>query len=681
MAVTGILSGPIHFVPTSLSLMEWMQNTMRCGREVAQITIGSISTGIGCYWFIPKARGKCRGIMSGTRTLVTDFHEMGTNSTHFFEPMKPNGSMDPIMPAENYTTLNDTFATYYQRELDALGSLYFTKEVFDGTYPGYGSSYPDLQGGLGILFEQASSRGHLQETEMGDMSFAYTIRHQFVNSIATVEAAVDHRAMLHRYQWDFFDSALANAANDPVKSYVFGDEYDHNRLKAFVQMLQQHRIKVFALDEEVTIDGKTFKPGSAYVAPTAQSQYRMVQTMFETYSEYRDSVFYDASAWSLANAYNMKYAGTSRDLSGDIEITPESHVETRRNVPESSIAYLVSWDDYYAPAMLYHLQSNGARTMIAQNMFELTTTVGNQEFSFGTIVVPVQKQDISSDSLYRLMQDGANRWHLEVSSAMTGLSSSGVDLGSRWISPVEKPTVLMPVGNGVRSYEAGYVWHLLDQRVKMPVIKVQTHMFNRVDLGKYSTLVLVSGSYANFDSTSIQNIKDWLKDGNTLITIGTGTKWAIDKKLVKAKLIDAKENKADSTVQERYNYAEQLEIRGRNEVGGAIFAVDLDVTHPVGYGYRDNEIPVYRNNNVWIEPTENEFSNVALYTDDPHIDGFITRQNLEDKLKGSASIMVVKAGSGRAVLFADDPNFRGTWYGTNKLFLNSVFFGNLIRVP
>lgn len=33
------------------------------------------------------------------------------------------------------------------------------------------------------------------------------------------------------------------------------------------------------------------------------------------------------------------------------------------------------------------------------------------------------------------------------------------------------------------------------------------------------------------------------------------------------------------------------------------------------------------------------------------------------------------------ILFADEPNFRGTWYGTNKLFLNALFLGSIMAAP
>ena len=50
-------------------------------------------------------------------------------------------------------------------------------------------------------------------------------------------------------------------------------------------------------------------------------------------------------------------------------------------------------------------------------------------------------------------------------------------------------------------------------------------------------------------------------------------------------------------------------------------------------------------------------------------------------IKNSPSILVGTEGSGRVILFADEPNFRGTWYGTNKLFLNALFLGSIMTTP
>ena len=109
--------------------------------------------------------------------------------------------------------------------------------------------------------------------------------------------------------------------------------------------------------------------------------------------------------------------------------------------------------------------------------------------------------------------------------------------------------------------------------------------------------------------------------------------------------------------------------------------MNLDITHPLGFGYQRNELPVYKNNNVYLSPSKNPYSTVAKYTKDPHVDGFISNKNLETFIKPSASLIVSPLGGGRVVLFADNPNFRGAWYGTNRLFVNALFLGNQIFIP
>ena len=189
--------------------------------------------------------------------------------------------------------------------------------------------------------------------------------------------------------------------------------------------------------------------------------------------------------------------------------------------------------------------------------------------------------------------------------------------------------------------------------------------------------MIVSAYYSQLDSTSIGKIKSWVSKGNTLITIANASKWAISKKLVNESLVTYK----DSSKNERRRYVDAGEHIGRERLGGAIFKVDLDRTHPLAFGYRDSQIPVYKNNNVFIKPSKNAYSNVAVYAKNPHIDGYISKKNMNHYLKSSASLIVSKIGSGRVVLFADNPNFRGSWYGTNKLFLNALFLGSNINVP
>ncbi|NER16018.1 M14 metallopeptidase family protein [Spongiivirga citrea] len=630
------------------------------------------------YWFDlnrdwllginPESRGKLNWYHEWYPNVVTDFHEMGTNSSYFFEPMKINASKDPIMPRENYEDLNELFGNYFAKSLDEIGSLYFTKEVFDGTYPGYGSSYPDLQGGLGLLFEQASSRGHVQETSHGKVTFPFTIRNQYTSSMTTVKAAVENKATLYKYQQNFFKSGLKNAANSKVRSYTFGDAKDANRTKAFIDKLLLHRIKVFKSNTK-----------GEYIVPTNQDQYRMVQTMFETYSQYRDSVYYDASAWSVANFYNMKYRSSTRAANLGNQINSTNDLIDIQPINKSSYVYLIDGNDYNNPAVLNHLLQKGVNVSAAFKPFSINTNQGNRSFNQGSLVVAVSKQAISSDSVFKVVQQAQKKFEVPMFSASSGYSTKGVDLGSRWMAPVQKPKAAMLIGDGVRSYEAGEVWHLLDTRMHMPITKIPMRNFNRRNLDKYNTLVMVSGSYSTLGKKQQEKIKNWVSKGNTLITIAGASKWVIDKKLVKESIIKIKK---DSTkVVERKPYMEAGENIGKEQVGGIILNTDIDVTHPLGFGYTSGTLPVYKNNTVWLAPSKSAYGTVSKYSKNAHIDGFITKKNMDEFVAKSASLIVSKLGGGRVVMFADNPNFRGSWYGTNRLFLNAIFLGDHINVP
>jgi hypothetical protein len=642
------------------------------------------------YWFDlnrdwllavhPESQGKLKWMHTWYPNVVTDFHEMGTNSQHFFEPMKPIGSLDPVMPKENYEDLNTLFAPYFANALDKIGSLYYTKESFDGTYPGYGSSYPDLQGGLALLFEQASSRGHVQNTDYGKITFPFTIRNQFTSTFATIKAAVENKGYLRKYQQEFFKSALTKKAISGFSGYEFQEKYDQNRKKAFIAQLLTHKIKLY-------------KQGDTYTVPLKQAQHRMVQTMFETYNKYSDSVFYDASAWSLANFYNIKYKGIKSVKLGT-EVTTAKGIVQNDKITQAFYAYIVNWDDYNTPAALFYMQSKGLKVAAAFKPFTIGTSNGEINFNYGSLLIPISKQEKTSAEVYQIVLEAQEKFNVPVYGTNSGYSIKGIDLGSNNFRVLKKPKVAMLIGEGISSYEAGEVWHLLDTRIHMPITKIRMNNYGSADLDAYNTLVMVSGKYSQLDSLKRQKLKNWTSKGNTLITIAGGSKWMIEKKMVKESLIkketaneDKNKKKKEDTdtkvaeLTKRLPYVEASEHLGRERLGGAIFEVDLDVTHPLGFGYRSSKLPVYKNNLVFLAPSKNPYATVAKYSENPHIDGFVSKNNLEKFIKPAASIIVSALGKGRVILFADNPNFRGAWYGTNKLFLNALFLGAEISVP
>jgi len=638
------------------------------------------------YWFdlnrdwLPLAHVESRNRLAHFHkwlpNIYIDFHEMGTGSTYFFEPTKPFSSENRLVPRSNYEGLNDIMAGYHAAALDELGSLYFTKEQFDNIYPGYGGTYADFHGGLAITFEQASSRGNIQENSLGELTFAFTIRNHTATGLATVKGAVENRETFLKHQREFFQSALTEAKKNPVRAYVYGETADATRLDKFTNVLLAHQIQVYELDKDQTIDGKKFGKGKSYIVPTDQPQYRMVESVFAKTTEFDDSVFYDASTWTLALAYNLRHAEAKSRIGLGKRIT-----ELERGNPtspeKSSYAYLLDWADYSAPGALYALQQKGIATQTIFKPLTASTSTGEKEFPAGSISIPVAVQPVSADSLYRIIQEISREKGVEFTSVSTGLSLKGVDLGSANVKTLEKPKAMILTGQGVNSTEVGEVWFLLDEKLKMPITKVELSSFGRTNLSRYNTIVMVHGQYNSIDDNGVQKLKRWVNEGGTLITIKGASSWAIEKGLASGEVISPK---AEEPEKGRIAFADAQATEGARSVGGSIYMTDLDLTHPLAFGYTDRQLPVYRNSTIYLAPSKNPYSTVAQYTDQPYLSGYVSPANL-DKIRNSAALLVHDQGQGRVVMFADNPNFRGTWYGTNRLFFNALFLGSVISTP
>ena len=209
----------------------------------------------------------------------------------------------------------------------------------------------------------------------------------------------------------------------------------------------------------------------------------------------------------------------------------------------------------------------------------------------------------------------------------------------------------------------------------MPISKIPLSNLDNVSMDKYNVLVLLSGNY-KLSNNQIEKIKKWAERGNTIISIGSGSKFLIDNKIVDESIVEKKESNVISYLE----YGDAAENSGKEQVGGVILKSKIDLTHPLSFGYSDNSLPVYKNNSIWLKPSINEYSSVVRYSENALIDGFLSESN-KKILSESVSLVVSKIGNGIAVMFSDNPNFRGAWYGTNRLFLNAIFLGDRIYIP
>jgi hypothetical protein len=616
-------------------------------------------------WFLgtfPETRNRINFFHKWRPYVQTDHHEMGTNSTFNFDPGKES-SNNPIVPDYLYKNIYPKFGEYFTKATNSIGSMYFTKEAFDKLYPGYGSSYINFYGGAGFLFEQGSSRGHVQETTTIPITFGFTIRNQFTASLATITAALAEKEDLIELRKQFYVTAKQQAANSIIKGYSFGDAKDFNRTKAFIDLLLLHRIDIYKVPNSTD-----------YFVPTAQDNYIMVKSIFENQITYKDSTFYDASTWSLIHAYGLPFTEVKSSMVLAEKVNAPL-VLNNTPIVKSNYAYLVNNTDYNIHQFIYALQSEGVFVQTATRTFSTNINGENKHFGFGSIIISVQQQKIGADELYNIVRKASVAANIKVHTVATGFSNTGIDLGSNYVKTLKKPEAAMIIGTGVAASEAGEIWHLLDQRLNMPITKIDILNFSRVRLERYNTLVMVSGAYNFLDKNSIDKIKAWVQNGNTLITIKSGAEWAIKNGFTKFKLaVDS------STTKGRFDYDRASDMEGAKALGGSIFSIDLDTTHPIGYGFSKRKVSIYKNNATFFQNSTSAYSTIAQYTNTPLVGGYLHPNSLK-MIKNSPSILVGAEGSGRVILFADEPNFRGTWYGTNKLFLNALFLGSIMAAP
>lgn len=634
------------------------------------------------YWFDlnrdwlllahPESRGRIRNFQKWKPNILTDHHEMGSNSTFFFQPGIPTRT-NPNTPERNQE-LTEAIGAYHAKELDKIGSLYYSKESFDDFYYGKGSTYPDVQACIGILFEQASARGHLHESINGDLSFPFAIRNQLKTSISTLEAGQGLRKELLGFQQSFYSTAIKEAENDKRKAFVFSEPNDQARLRHFMEILLQHNILVYKAKDDINANGKTFSKKDAFIVPTNQAQYRLIKGIFDTQTSFKDSLFYDVSAWTLPLAFNLNYSAVTSKLGSlgeplTLDDLPKSNFESQK----SDYAYLFEWNEYYAPKALYHLLKNGLIAKVANKTFTAKTNAGAKDFGLGTIMVPVQNQNKSREEILKLISEAAEMSGVRMYSVVSGYTPNGVDLGSPGFSKVVQPKVLLLVGDGVTSYDAGEVWHLLDQRYQMPTTLVDVNDFAAVKLEDYTVVVMVNGSYSRLEKHT-EALKSWSKKGGTIVAMRSAVNWLKGKGLANVAIKKGTAKKNTS----RRSYADLAADRGAAVVGGSVFQVTLDLSHPLAYGFERDLLSVFRKGTTIFELPKNQYAAPAIYTKNPLLSGYISKTNLQD-LGNTAAIVVCRNGSGSVICMGDNPNFRAFWYGTNKLFANAIFFGNTIN--
>lgn len=606
--------------------------------------------------------------------VLTDHHEMGTNATFFFQPGIP-ARTNPITPQINQD-LTKKNAKFHAAAFDKRNALYYSEESYDDFYYGKGSTYPDVNGSIGILFEQASSRGHIQESINGDLSFPFTIKNQFEAVFSTLKGTNALRTEILNYQRDFYKEAVSESKKSAIKGYAFGDEFDQYKTRALVTMLKHHKIEVKVITENISVGKANLKSEKAFFVPTEQAQYRLIRGIFETNTSFKDSLFYDVSAWTMPLAFNLPYSEiNSKDLSKlkTADFNSASDLVGKVIEGEKSVGYAFEITEYLAHRAILQLQEKGIRVRVAQEPFTASVKNGEKVFANGSIVVSLGGQEVSEQIIKNAVESAAKENFIDIYGIQTGLTSAGSDMGSNSNVMLKKPSVLLLSGAGVNSNDAGEIWHLLDTRFDIPLVLMDIDRIGNADLSKYSVILMAGGSYGNLGKRGEEAIKDWVSSGGTLVAMTNAVRWLATSGLASIRF--ERGFRVDSTKPK--SYSDYDNVFGAQQIGGAIFETQVDLSHPLAYGLTHDKLPVFRNHTMFMKPAQNPFANPFMYTAKPLLSGYISNPNLR-ALGNTAAVSVYSKGRGKVIALLDNPNLRAFWYGPNKVLLNAIFFGNTI---
>lgn len=599
--------------------------------------------------------------------VVIDLHEMGDTYQYFFSPGHPKRT-HPLTTQLNQD-LTAGVSSYTAKNLDGIGTTFYTKEGYDDYYYGKGGAYGDIHGSVSLLYEQGSSRGHLRSTpHQGVWSFSWTIRNQAYASFASIDAAKNMRPTLLKYQKEFYEKSAADARKEAVQGYVFDARGSKATAFHFLETMARHRIDVYRLAK----DYQSFSKDDAYVIPVAQKYSIKVKALMENILEFTDSIFYDISAWTFPHAYNLNYTTVKSvtGLTGD-KVTENLFPVGQIIGGKSDIGYVFENTEFYAPKVVYELQRKGIRITATNRPFLFKSGSIEKQMGYGTYQVLVLNQSLTSDEIYNTLSELAKTAGVDIYSASTGLMPD-TDMGSPAWKRLIQPKVAMLVGRTMGVADLGEIWFLLDNRFQMRPVLIESHSFTTKDLQDYTVIILANGIPA-LNPSSEAALKDWVATGGTLIATGRAWEWVNKAGLLSIESKNASVN-IDSTAY--LPYADKPELRS-GRIPGVILKYHLDKTHPLAWGLDQDEIAVMKNNNVIFEKDADPFASPLRYTSKPVLSGYLSA-NHEALLKDTPTVFAKSYRGGKVIVFADDLNFRSYFFGTSKIFMNALFYGSCI---
>ena len=598
-----------------------------------------------------------------------DFHEQGVDSPYYFAP-----AAEPFHPRitdaqrEIQTTIGRANAERFDRE----GWLYFTREVFDLFYPGYGDTWPTFNGAVGMTYEQGGSgrAGLAIETAEGDtLRLANRIEHHTASGLATVATTARNAETVRE--------AFARFHRDPPdgETQAYAVRGPRGQLDALADLLDLQGIAYGWADREQTARGVRYSGGLDAAASPArvtvepgdlvvsldQPKGTLAAVLFEPTPAIPDSVTYDVTAWALPYVYGLEGLALRDDVS-----TGARPVASSMALPERPYAYVARYESAPDAALLARLLRAGVGVRILTEPF----TSGGERYAAGSLVITRAGNAELADRFDDTVREAARETGRPLGALATGFAEIGTDIGSNRVGFVRAPRVLVLTDSPVSSTALGEVWHTFDQTWDYPVSLVRADALGADELADADVLVMPTGSYRSWLSDArAEALLDWVRAGGRLVALEDAVTALArhDGFGIETRKAAPADTSADARLR-RYADRERASASGSNP--GSIYRVQLDGSHPLAFGYPDYTYTLKRGTGA-VEFLKDGW-NVGVVREGRPVSGFAGAETAE-RLTDTLVFGVREIGSGQVVVLVDSPLFRGFWKHGELLFANAVF--------
>ncbi|HIC74761.1 MAG TPA: hypothetical protein EYO92_06665 [Candidatus Marinimicrobia bacterium] len=616
--------------------------------------------------------------------FTLDQHQMGSRGARIFvppfeDPWEPG--IDPALIASN-----NMIGTYMGQYLTSRGLKGVEwKNRYDAWTPA--RAYYHYHGGVRILTEVAGANfadeldipfdslgsdyqrlrwNFPMPWEGGTWTFKEIVNYHYTSSMAALLAGADLREQLLAGMAASQKRSVEPGEDSPFAFIVPYNQTDPPTATKLLQVLEMADVEIEKAQTSFSVAGNKYGEGS-HVIKFAQPAGRFAKTVLERQDYPKIFMYeggpldppYDVTAHTLPLLMNVDvdfvYEPFSANLTKVDEIQfPKGSVTGGRN----TVAWLLDPRVNHSYSAAVELAKHGLTRVMDR------FTVGGTVWPAGTFVLQRRSSDEMTGEMAGLVKDVASRFHIDI---------TGVDnLPNVSLKPVIAPKVAIYQSYSPSMPEGWFRWVLDEHKIPYDILHYDD--INDARLTNYSILFLPPGggspkmmvegqtnvenstppAYADgIGEEGVDALDKFVQGGGTLYTWSGAWRFLQQYMNVDVKAVN------DGLDRTEFN------------IPGSLLRVNVDTSHPLGFGLTDETAIFFRRDSAW--PANMGDANViASYpADDLLLSGWIQG---EDVLVNQAAMVEIPRGKGRMVMTGFYPEYRGQAHQTYKMMFNAIFY-------